>query len=153
MHLLEAIKLLVFRGKKCHRYKLFVQHKQTHLNHDCAIDNSHGPIATLTPSVAQFSESRICQRTLDHLYNRARWIGPSEQKMPKIKSGHMYSYVKLNFRVGLFSWIFWFEAIFCCFFGILYLPYFTRGNCQNKPENQQNWNMAKIAPKSHRFMK
>ena len=37
----------------------------------------------------------------------------------------MYSYVKLNFRVGLFSCIFLFEAIFCCFFGILYLPLFT----------------------------
>ena len=63
--------------------------------------------------------------TLVFLYNRAQWIGPSEQKTPKIKTGHTYSYVKLNFRVGLFFCIFWFEAIFCCFFGILYLPFFT----------------------------
>ena len=32
--------------------------------------------------------------------------GPSEQKMPKIKTGRMYSYLKFNFRVGLFSCIF-----------------------------------------------
>ena len=59
------------------------------------------------------------------LVGRAQWFGPSEQKTPKIKTGHTYSYVKLNFRVGLFSCIFLFEAIFCCFFGILYLPFFT----------------------------
>ena len=56
---------------------------------------------------------------------RVRWFGPSEQKTHKIKTGHTYSYVKLNFRVGLFSCIFLFEAVFCCFFGILYLPFFT----------------------------
>ena len=61
------------------------------------------------------------------LSTRVRWFGPSEQKTHKIKTGYTYSYVKLNFRVGLFSCIFWFEAIFCCFFGILYLPNFTRG--------------------------
>ena len=44
----------------------------------------------------------------------------------------MYSYVKLNFRVGLFSCIFWLEAIICCFFSISYLPYVTR-------ENGQKW--------------
>ena len=26
-------------------------------------------------------------------------------------------------------------------------------NGQNKPENHQNWNLAKIAPKSDKFMK
>ena len=26
-------------------------------------------------------------------------------------------------------------------------------NGQNKPENQQNWNMAKIAPKNDKFTK
>ena len=86
-------------------------------------------------------------------YIRARWIGPSEQKIPKSKTGHMYSHVKLNFRVGLFSCIFWFKPIFCCFFGILYVPYFSGENGQDKPENQQNWYMAKIAPKRDKFMK
>ena len=37
---------------------------------------------------------------------RARWIGQSKQKMPKIKTGHVYSHVKLNFGVGWFSCIF-----------------------------------------------
>ena len=32
-------------------------------------------------------------------------------------------------------------------------PYFTRENGQNKPENPQNWNMAKIAPKSDKLTK
>ena len=40
---------------------------------------------------------------------RVRWFGPSKQKTHKIKTGHTSSYVKLNFRVGLFSCIFWFS--------------------------------------------
>ena len=36
---------------------------------------------------------------------------------------------------------------------ITYLPFITRENWKKKPENQQNWNMAKIAPKSNKFMK
>ena len=36
----------------------------------------------------------------------------------------MYSYVILNFRVGLFSFIFLFGATFCCLFGTLYIPFF-----------------------------
>ena len=65
-------------------------------------------------------------RSMSEKCTRVRWFWPSEQKMPKIKTGHMYSYVKLNFRVDLFSCIFLFEAIFCCLFGILYLTFFTR---------------------------
>ena len=34
--------------------------------------------------------------------SRARWIGHPGQKMVNTKTGHMYSYVKLNFKVGLF---------------------------------------------------
>ena len=36
--------------------------------------------------------------------------------MPKIKTGHMYSYVKLNFRVDLFSCIFFRHFIFTLFY-------------------------------------
>ena len=32
-------------------------------------------------------------------------------------------------------------------------PILQGENGQNKPENQQNWNMAKIAPKSDKFTK
>ena len=32
-------------------------------------------------------------------------------------------------------------------------PYLQGKKGQNKPENPQNWNMAKIAPKSDKFMK
>ena len=32
-------------------------------------------------------------------------------------------------------------------------PFLQGKNGQNKPENQQNWNMAKSAPKSDKFMK
>ena len=53
---------------------------------------------------------------------RARWI----KQHVFFVCGHTHSYVKLNFRVGLFSCIFLFEVIFCCFLGILYLPFFTR---------------------------
>ena len=31
-------------------------------------------------------------------------------------------------------------------------PILQGGNGQNKPKNQQNWNMAKFAPKSDKFM-
>ena len=35
---------------------------------------------------------------------------------------------------------------------ITFYPILQGKNGQNKPENQQNWNMAKIAPKSDKFM-
>ena len=69
------------------------------------------------------------------LCTRVRWFGPSEQKTHKIKTGHSYSYVKLNFRVGLFSCIFLFEAIFSCFFWHFKLTLFYMGKT------------AKISPK------
>ena len=46
------------------------------------------------------------------MYNRARWIWSERIKWLKIKTGHLYSNVKLNFKAGLFSCIFLFEAIF-----------------------------------------
>ena len=36
---------------------------------------------------------------------------------------------------------------------IKFYPILQRGNGQNKPENQQNWKMAKIAPKSDKITK
>ena len=89
---------------------------------------------------------------LPKLNSRVRWFGPSEQKTHKIKTGHTYSYVKLNFRVGLFSCIFWFEAIFCCFSAFYIYPFLHGKNGQNKPKNRQNWNMAKIAPNTDKFI-
>ena len=59
------------------------------------------------------------------LHNRARWNMPQRLKSSKIIIGHTFSYVKLNFKVGLFSWTFWFEAVFRCKFGILVLVTFT----------------------------
>ena len=56
---------------------------------------------------------------------RARWNMPQQLKSSKIIIGHTFSYVKLNFKVGLFSWTFWFEAVFRCKFGILVLVTFT----------------------------
>ena len=38
-------------------------------------------------------------------------------------------------------------------FGLKFDPILQGKNGQNKPENQQNWNKAKIAPKSDKFMK
>ena len=46
------------------------------------------------------------------LFIRARWILSTGIKLLKIKSGHLHSYVKLNFKASLFSCLFWFEAIF-----------------------------------------
>ena len=40
---------------------------------------------------------------------RARWIWSKEIKLMKIKTGHLKSYVKLNFKASLFSCNFWFE--------------------------------------------
>ena len=43
---------------------------------------------------------------------RARWIWSKGIKLINIKTGHLESYVKLNFKASLFSCIFLFEAIF-----------------------------------------
>ena len=38
-------------------------------------------------------------------------------------------------------------------FGLKFDPILQGENGQNKPENPQNWKMAKIAPKSDKFTK
>ena len=38
-------------------------------------------------------------------------------------------------------------------FDLKFDPILQGENGQNKPENPQNWKMAKIAPKSDKFMK
>ena len=65
----------------------------------------------------------------------------------------MYSYVKLNFRVGLFSCIFYLRPSSAVFSAFHIYPILQGKIGKNKPENQQNQNMAKIAPKSDEFMK
>ena len=62
--------------------------------------------------------------------------------MPKIKTGHMYFYEKLNFKVGLFSCIFLFEAIFI--FGPFF-PLYKRVNmkCQKTAEDDHKSKYAK----------
>ena len=57
---------------------------------------------------------------------RAQWDRCWGPKSPKIETGHLFSIVKLNFNVGLFSCIFWFEAIFLCKSAIFCRSLFTR---------------------------
>ena len=57
---------------------------------------------------------------------RAQWDRCWGPKSSKIETGHLFSIVKLNFNVGLFSCIFWFEAIFLCKSAIFCRSLFTR---------------------------
>ena len=54
--------------------------------------------------------------------SRAQWECQNEN----FETGHLFSIVKLNFNVGLFSCIFWFEAIFLCKSAIFCRSLFTR---------------------------
>ena len=72
---------------------------------------------------------------------RGRWIS----KFVKIKSGHLYSYVKLNFRAGLFSCIFWFEAIYL---GSWALLVFWSCSWENGTQRAQKMKFSKIGSKS-----
>ena len=60
------------------------------------------------------------------LHIRAQWDRCWGPKSSKIETGHLFSIVKLNFNVGLFSCIFWFEAIFLCKSAIFCRSLFTR---------------------------
>ena len=53
---------------------------------------------------------------------RAQWECQNEN----FETGHLFSIVKLNFNVGLFSCIFWFEAIFISKSAIFCRSLFTR---------------------------
>ena len=55
--------------------------------------------------------------------------------MPKIETGHTYSYVKLNSRVGLFSCIFDLRPSSAVFSAFYIYPFLHGKNGQNKPEN------------------
>ena len=52
--------------------------------------------------------------------------------------GHMYSYVKLNFRVGFFLAFFDLSPSSAVFLAFYIYPFLHGKNGQNKPENQQN---------------
>ena len=81
----------------------------------------------------------------DDVDNRARWNWFKKIKLLKIKTGHMYSYVKLNFKASLFSSIFWFEAIFCCKTALLvFWPY----SWENGTKRAQKMEFSKIGSKS-----
>ena len=76
---------------------------------------------------------------------RARWNWFKKIKLLKIKTGHMYSYVKLNFKASLFSCIFWFEAIFRCKTALLvFWPY----SWENGTKRAQKMEFSKIGSKS-----
>ena len=57
-----------------------------------------------------------------HPISRAQWECQNEN----FETGHLFSIVKLNFNVGLFSCIFWFEAIFISKSAIFCRSLFTR---------------------------
>ena len=61
-----------------------------------------------------------------YLIIRAQWDRCWGPKSSKIETGHLFSIVKLNFNVGLFSCIFWFEAIFLSKSAIFCRSLFTR---------------------------
>ena len=64
----------------------------------------------------------------------ARWRRHIFEKSQQNLSFQTVSIVKLNFKVGLFSYIFLFEFIFVSFFLRLYLPPFTREKYPNKAQ-------------------
>ena len=59
------------------------------------------------------------------LPTRAQWESGWPHILNIIISGCMYSYVKLNFKAGLFSSTFWFERIFISKIGLLVFRLFT----------------------------
>ena len=71
-------------------------------------------------------EITYCTSTL---LTRAQWECQNEN----FETGHLFSIVKLNFNVGLFSCIFWFEAIFIARFALEVFTFYKRG------KNMQNW--------------
>ena len=89
-----------------------------------------------------------------HLYIRARWIWFKGIRLLKIKTGHMYSYVKLNCKARLFSCIFWFEAILRCKTALLV---FWPSNWENGSKTVQKkstfWKLAQNPPKSDKRIK
>ena len=71
-------------------------------------ENNWGPIID---NLVQFEED-LNNRTKKWVVVRAQWDRCWGPKSSKIETGHLFSIVKLNFNVGLFSCIFWFQAIF-----------------------------------------
>ena len=68
---------------------------------------------------------------------RVRWIWSKMIKLLKIKTGHLYSYVKLNFKASLFSCIFWFEAIFIGKWALLVFRPYSSKNVAKTIENER----------------
>ena len=73
-------------------------------------------------------------------------------KKSKLRLAHLDSNRKLNSKPDLFSSIFliWVLLLLLRFH---FLHFLQGKNAQNRPENQQNWNLAKNGLKSDNFMK
>ena len=58
-------------------------------------------------------------------------------KFLKIKTGHLHSYVKLNFKASLFSCIFLFEVIFIGKWALLVFRPYSSKNVAKTIENER----------------
>ena len=85
--------------------------------------------------------------------NRARWDWPQR---PKFQNWDLHTWISIgNWILNLICFLQFFDLStpFAVLLRFYFLPFLHGKNAQNRPENQQNWNLAKIGLKSDIFMK
>ena len=85
--------------------------------------------------------------------NRARWDLP---RRPKFQNWDLHTWISIgNWILNLICFLQFFDLStpFAVLLRFYFLPFLHGKNAQNRPENQQNWNLATIGLKSDIFMK
>ena len=96
--------------------------------------------------------SNILRLTI-YMYTRARWDWPQR---PKFQNWDLHTWISIgNWILNLICFLQFFDLStpFAVLLRFYFLPFLHGKNAQNRPENQQNWNLAKIGLKSDIFMK
>ena len=89
--------------------------------------DKHGLNAFLKPFMLVFNEWGTYAR-LPRLLSRADWKYYNITQIAQNLLSHMFFNVKLNFKMGLFSSIFWYEDSFLCKIALFVLVTFTFWN-------------------------
>ena len=87
----------------------------------------------------------------DIMYNRARWDWPQR---PKFQNWDLHTWISIgNWILNLICFLQFFDLStpFAVLLRFYFLPFLHGKNAQNRPENQQNWNLAKIRLKTKKW--
>ena len=122
----------------------------------CTFRNCHWPVNDSFEQSIEECHSLVNDSFLwdpSVMCTRARW---DWSRRPKFQNWDLHTWILMgNWILNLICFLQFFDLStpFAVLLRFYFLPFLHGKNAQNRPENQQNWNLAKIGLKSDIFMK